>query len=284
MFETWRSKIDRYTPCFNRRLVRIAKEPSAAVSQEHEVGVKWKMKHSWRASHWTLGCLWAAESSTMTWTLFVLGNLASTAAKKCVVVLVVKGHGTEPSLLHRQSGLGPVKGLDLALLLHRQDNGVMRRIDIEAQDVTQLGGELRGVGQIEPAQPMRLKAMGAPDALYRTDGDPTGFRHRRAGPLAGRGQRAGQRQGYHPFDDPGGQRRNAGGHGLVAPKPRRTGFPETLLPAPDDGLGLPVARMISPVPRSSAVIRTILSRRTCFCGLFRLATTASRTMRSLGLR
>ena len=28
-----------------------AKNPSTALSQEHEVGVKWKVKRSWRASH-----------------------------------------------------------------------------------------------------------------------------------------------------------------------------------------------------------------------------------------
>src|SRR4051794_37288396 len=37
---------------------------------------------------------------------------------------------------------------------------------------------------------------------------------------------------------------------------------------------LPVACMISAVPRPSAVSRTIFARQTCFCGLLRLATTA----------
>ena len=46
------------------------------------------------------------------------------------------------------------------------------------------------------------------------------------------------------------------------------------------GFDLPVRRMISPVPRPSAVPRTILARQTCFCGLFRSATTASRRARS----
>ena len=46
------------------------------------------------------------------------------------------------------------------------------------------------------------------------------------------------------------------------------------------GFDLPVRRMISPVPRPSAVARTILARQTCFCGLFRSATTASRRARS----
>src|SRR5579872_6655145 len=37
----WRSATDRKTPRLRRRLVRMAKKPSTALSQEAEVGVKW---------------------------------------------------------------------------------------------------------------------------------------------------------------------------------------------------------------------------------------------------
>ena len=43
---------------------------------------------------------------------------------------------------------------------------------------------------------------------------------------------------------------------------------------------LPVRRMISTVPRPSPLRRTICARHTCFCRLFRSATTASRRARS----
>jgi hypothetical protein len=46
------------------------------------------------------------------------------------------------------------------------------------------------------------------------------------------------------------------------------------------GFDLPLRRMISVVPRPSAVKRMIFARQTCFCGLFRSATTASRRTRS----
>jgi hypothetical protein len=45
------------------------------------------------------------------------------------VALVVVGHGARPSLLHRQARLGAVEGLDLALLIDRDDDGMIRRID-----------------------------------------------------------------------------------------------------------------------------------------------------------
>src|SRR5215510_12300195 len=46
---------------------------------------------------------------------------------------------------------------------------------------------------------------------------------------------------------------------------------------------LPVRRMISAVPKPSAVSKTIRARQTCFCGLFRLATIAASRRRSAAL-
>ena len=57
----WRSATDRKVPRLRRRLVRMAKMPSTALSHEAEVGVKWKVQRGWRASHRrTAGCLWGA--------------------------------------------------------------------------------------------------------------------------------------------------------------------------------------------------------------------------------
>src|SRR5258707_7192208 len=44
LMAAWRSTTERKTPRFNRRLVSLAKQPSTALSQEREVGVKWKTK------------------------------------------------------------------------------------------------------------------------------------------------------------------------------------------------------------------------------------------------
>ncbi len=57
------------------------------------------------------------------------------------VTLVIMGHGASPAALHRQAGLGAVKRLDLAFLVDRENHGVGRRIDVEANDVLELGGE-----------------------------------------------------------------------------------------------------------------------------------------------
>jgi hypothetical protein len=48
------------TPRFRRRLVSWAKKLSTALSQEQEVGVKWKVQREWRWSHrLTLAWLWS---------------------------------------------------------------------------------------------------------------------------------------------------------------------------------------------------------------------------------
>ena len=47
----WRSTTHRKTPRFSLRLASLAKNPSTALSHEHEVGVKWKVKRGCRSSH-----------------------------------------------------------------------------------------------------------------------------------------------------------------------------------------------------------------------------------------
>src|ERR1044072_392650 len=75
--------------------------------------------------------------------------------------LVVVREGCGAALLHRQARLSSVERLDLALLVNRQNDGVVRRIDIKADDVAQLGDELR----LEPTYSVRMQAVRPPDAL-----------------------------------------------------------------------------------------------------------------------
>src|SRR5271167_1156416 len=55
------STIEVKTPRLRRCRVSLANQPSTALAQEQEVGVKWKVKRGCRVSHAvTLGCLWVA--------------------------------------------------------------------------------------------------------------------------------------------------------------------------------------------------------------------------------
>ena len=82
----------------------------------------------------------------MAMTLHALApNFAIENIERCeqgcdAMTLVVMGHRAGATLLHRQARLGPIKGLDLALLIDRQDDGVVGRINIQADDVVQFGG------------------------------------------------------------------------------------------------------------------------------------------------
>src|ERR1700747_1268376 len=77
------SATDRNTPRLRRLLVSLAKKPSTALSQEAEVGVKWKVQRGGFASRfWTFGCLWVGVLSMIAWIDFRLGTCASTSLRK----------------------------------------------------------------------------------------------------------------------------------------------------------------------------------------------------------
>jgi hypothetical protein len=154
------------------------------------------------------------------------------------VPFVVVGHCAGAPLLHRQARLGAVERLDLALLIDRQDDGVVRRIDIEPDDVAQFGDELRVIGQLELTHPMRLQAMRPPDALHRADADPDRLGHGRAGPMGGVRGRSSQGQGHHALGNLGVQGRNSRRPRLVTPESGGAFGAKPFLPTPDHGLGL----------------------------------------------
>ena len=154
------------------------------------------------------------------------------------VPLVVMRHRARASRLHRQPGLGAVERLDLALLVNRQDNGVRRRIDIKADDVPQLGNELRVTRQLELPDPVGLKPVRPPDALYRADADADRLGHRRRRPMCRLVARRTQRQRDDAVSDFPAERRNARGSRLVPQQPLDTLVHEALLPTPNRCLAL----------------------------------------------
>src|SRR5205814_6108874 len=119
-------------------------------------------------------------------------------------------------LLERQTRLGSVEGLDLALLVKRQNNRVGGRRDIKADDVAELVDELRIIGKLELPNAVRLEAVGAPDPMNRTGADPCFAGHQRGRPVGRLTWRIFARPGNNPCDYLRGQRRDARRSGLVA--------------------------------------------------------------------
>jgi hypothetical protein len=123
-----------------------------------------------------------------------------------------------------------------------------RRIDIETDDVGELGREGRIARPLEGAQPMRLQLMRPPNALHRAQRQAHRLGHRAAGPMGRLARRLGAGQRHHLGRLVGRDRGLAGLAGVVAQQTLDPGFGEALLPAPRrrpadaDALGNPLRR------------------------------------------
>jgi hypothetical protein len=82
--------------------------------------------------------------------------------------ITVMRHGLAAPRLNRQPRLGAVERLDLAFFVERQHDRVSRRIDIEPNDVGELGGKTGITRAFKAAQAVRLQPVRPLDALHRT--------------------------------------------------------------------------------------------------------------------
>lgn len=153
------------------------------------------------------------------------------------VALVVMRHGAGAPFLHGQPGLGTVEGLDLALLVDGEHDGVSRRVDIEADDVPELVGELGILRQLESADVVGSELVGFQDALHRAQADAGGRGQHAARPVGRLARWRPEDKVDDALDRVGRQRRLAGRPGLVAQQPVDALGHEAGLPTPDHGLG-----------------------------------------------
>jgi hypothetical protein len=68
--------------------------------------------------------------------------------------------------MNRQAFLRAIEGLDLAFLIDAQHQGMLRRIQVEADNVNDFLGELRIVRELEGLRAMRLQAIRLPHPLH----------------------------------------------------------------------------------------------------------------------
>ena len=59
---------------------------------------------------------------------------------------------------HRQDRLGPLQGLALRFFVHAHHHGIVRGVQVEADDIAELGVQQRVGGELEPLRPVRLQA------------------------------------------------------------------------------------------------------------------------------
>ena len=156
--------------------------------------------------------------------------------RRGAIPLVIVCHGSEPALLQRQAWLGAIEGLNLALLVDRQHDGMGRRIDIEPDNVAQLGDEVWIVRELELSAPVRLEPVRFPDATDRAGTYAARPRHQIGRPMGRLGRRVGQRERDHTLGHLRAVPRNPRGARLVSQEAVDAFFHEPLLPAPDAGL------------------------------------------------
>src|SRR5260221_9398543 len=102
-------------------------------------------------------------------------NVEGGEERRGAMAFVVVRHRAGAARLHRQAWLGAVERLDLALLVDREDNGMGGRIDVEADNVFELLGELRIVRQFKRPDAMRGELVGRKDALHHRKLTPAAF-------------------------------------------------------------------------------------------------------------
>ena len=76
---------------------------------------------------------------------------------------VIMRHCSTAAFLQGQTGLGSVKGLDLAFLIHTQNQRLVRRIQIQPHDIAQLLDEAFVTAEFEAADQMGLQVVLLPD-------------------------------------------------------------------------------------------------------------------------
>ena len=96
---------------------------------------------------------------------------------------IVVGQRSCAALLERQSRLRPIRRLDLALFVAAEDHGMVRCVEVKADNLFQLFGKERIVGHFEGAQQMWLEPMCPPHALDRARAEVHRLGHGRARPV-----------------------------------------------------------------------------------------------------
>lgn len=82
------------------------------------------------------------------------------------MTVVVVGAPLDLSWAHRQQWLRSIKSLDLALFVNADDQGLFRRIEVEADDVAHLLDKLRISREFERLRAVRLQGEGPPDPMH----------------------------------------------------------------------------------------------------------------------
>ena len=120
--------------------------------------------------------------------------------RRSTVALVVVGHRLCLATLQRQTGLGTIERLDLTLLVDREHDGPLGRVQIQAHHIAQLRLKLRIARELEAAHLMRLETGTLPYPVHRARRKPHLGPHPAAAPVRRPDRTTGGRQRQHLVD------------------------------------------------------------------------------------
>lgn len=124
---------------------------------------------------------------------------------------------------HRQQRPRPVQCLNLCVLIHAQHQRFVWRIQVQANDITDLLDKERILGKLERFGPMRLQAERSPDPADGALTEAAGLRHVPATPVSGRLGRGLQCQRQDPLHVGIASTARGAGTGLIQQAVQPTG-------------------------------------------------------------
>ncbi len=167
------------------------------------------------------------------------GDIQCREQRRRAVAFVVVGHGGGATGLQRQARLAAIEGLDLALLVHTQDQRLVRRVHIKPDNVGDFLLEI-GIGRdLEGLDQMRLEPGLTPDPLHRRVADADRLAHRTNRPVRATRWRLRRRLGQHLCLDVIRQRFPTRRTRLVPLQPLDAFLGKPRLPAPHARLRFP---------------------------------------------
>src|SRR5271166_122504 len=166
------------------------------------------------------------------------GDIEGGEQRGRAMALIIMGHSAGAALLDRQPRLGAVECLDLALLVDAQHHRLVRRTQVEADDVLDFLDKSLVIRQLKTAHQMRLEPVCVPNPPHTGLAEADGLGHRPGAPLGCR--RGLLVQGFvdHLRNHFGCQRRLPPGTAGVALEPGDPLRHVALLPAPHRRLAL----------------------------------------------
>lgn len=104
------------------------------------------------------------------------------------VAFVIVGLASRDSRAQGQQGLGPVQGLNLALLVHAKHQGLVGRVQIQAHNVVELLDKPLVAAEFERLDQMRFQVVALPDTMDRVFAQTLGRGHGPGAPVGGMGR------------------------------------------------------------------------------------------------